>query len=150
MRIKMSVNAKKNRKAVLKQAKGYWGARSKQYRVANEAVMKAGQYAFVGRKLKKRNFRSLWIARINAACRLNGTTYSKFMKLAKSVSGYASFFKPFSYQKMAPKKVNLNSYFSFSLFEITSKDKLINIYVQENISPTELVDFLSIIDTFIN
>lgn len=78
------------------------------------------------------------------------STYSKFMKLAKSVSGYASFFKPFSYQKMAPKEVNLNSYFSFSLFEITSKDKLINIYVQENISPTELIDFLSIIDTFIN
>ncbi len=86
MRIKMSVNAKKNRKAVLKQAKGYWGARSKQYRVANEAVMKAGQYAFVGRKLKKRNFRSLWIARINAACRLNGTTYSKFMSGLKNAN----------------------------------------------------------------
>ena len=86
MRIKMSVNAKKNRKAVLKQAKGYWGARSKQYRVANEAVMKAGQYAFVGRKLKKRNFRSLWIARINAACSLNGTTYSKFMSGLKNAN----------------------------------------------------------------
>ena len=86
MRVKMSVNAKKNRKAVLKAAKGYWGARSKQYRVANEAVMKAGQYAFVGRKLKKRNFRSLWIARINAACRLNGTTYSKFMSGLKNAN----------------------------------------------------------------
>ena len=86
MRIKMSVNAKKNRRAVLKQAKGYWGARSKEYRVANEAVMKAGQYAFVGRKLKKRNFRKLWIARINAGCRANGTTYSKFMSGLKSAN----------------------------------------------------------------
>lgn len=86
MRVKMSVNAKKNRRAVLKSAKGYWGARSKQYRVANEAVMKAGQYAFVGRKLKKRNFRTLWIARINAACRMNGTTYSKFMSGLKDAN----------------------------------------------------------------
>lgn len=82
----MSVNTKKNKRAVLKQAKGYWGARSKQYRVANEAVMKAGNNAFIGRKLKKRNFRTLWISRINAGCRKNGTTYNKFMnglKLAK-------------------------------------------------------------------
>lgn len=75
----MSVNAKKKRKSILKQAKGYWGARSKQYRVANEAVMKSLNYAYIGRKLKKRNFRTLWIARINAGCRANGTTYSKFM-----------------------------------------------------------------------
>ncbi len=86
MRIKMSVNAKKNRKAVLKQAKGYWGARSKQYRVANEAVMKSLNYAFIGRKLKKRNFRSLWIARINAGCRMYGTTYSKFMNGLKNAN----------------------------------------------------------------
>ncbi|MGN1227795.1 MAG: 50S ribosomal protein L20, partial [Christensenellales bacterium] len=62
MRIKNSVNAKKKRRAVLKQAKGYWGARSKLYRVAKQSVMKSGQYAYVGRKLRKRNFRSLWIA----------------------------------------------------------------------------------------
>lgn len=79
MRIKRSVNALKKRRKVLKSAKGYWGARSKLYRVANEAVMKAGQYAYVGRKLKKRDFRQLWIARINAACRINDISYSKFM-----------------------------------------------------------------------
>ena len=78
MRIKMSVNAKKRRKAVLKQAKGYWGSRSKHYRVANQAVMKSGNYAYIGRRLKKRNFRTLWIARINAACRSNGISYSRF------------------------------------------------------------------------
>lgn len=86
MRIKMSVNAKKNRRAVLKEAKGYWGARSKQYRVANEAVMKSLNYAFIGRKLKKRNFRTLWIARINAGCRMNGTTYNKFMNGLKNAN----------------------------------------------------------------
>ena len=79
MRIKMSVNAKKRRKAVLKQAKGYWGSRSKHYRVANQAVMKSGNYTYIGRRLKKRNFRTLWIARINAACRANGISYSQFM-----------------------------------------------------------------------
>ena len=79
MRIKNSVNAKKKRRAVLKQAKGYWGARSKLYRVAKQSVMKSGQYAYVGRKLRKRNFRTLWIARINAAARANGTTYSKLI-----------------------------------------------------------------------
>lgn len=75
----MSVNAKKKRRAVLKQAKGYWGSRSKLYRVAKTAILKSGRYAYIGRKLKKRNFRTLWIARINAACRESGTTYSKFM-----------------------------------------------------------------------
>ncbi len=79
MRIKNSVNAKKKRRAVLKQAKGYWGARSKLYRVAKQSVMKSGQYAYVGRKLRKRNFRTLWIARINAGCRNNGITYSRFI-----------------------------------------------------------------------
>ena len=79
MRIKRSVNALKKRRAILKQAKGYRGAKSKLYRVAREAVMKSGQYAYIGRKQKKRNFRSLWIARINAACRLNDISYSKFM-----------------------------------------------------------------------
>ena len=79
MRIKRSVNALKKRRAILKQAKGYRGAKSKLYRVAREAVMKSGQYAYVARRLKKRNFRSLWIQRINAACRLNNISYSKFM-----------------------------------------------------------------------
>lgn len=79
MRIKRAVNAQKKRRSILKQAKGYRGAKSKLYRVAREAVMKSGQYAYIGRRLKKRNFRSLWITRINAACRLNNISYSKFM-----------------------------------------------------------------------
>lgn len=79
MRIKRAVNAHKKRRAILKQAKGYFGARSKQYRVARQAVMKSGKYAYIGRKLRKRDFRSLWITRINAACRLNDISYSKFM-----------------------------------------------------------------------
>ena len=79
MRIKRSVNALKKRRAILKQAKGYWGTRSKLYRVAREAVMKAGRYAYIGRKHRKRNFRSLWITRISAACKLNDISYSRFM-----------------------------------------------------------------------
>ncbi len=86
MRIKRSVNALKKRRAILKQAKGYRGSKSKLYRVARQAVMKSGQYAYIGRKLKKRNFRSLWITRINAACRLNDISYSQFMHGLK-VSG---------------------------------------------------------------
>ena len=79
MRIKRSVNALKKRRAILKQAKGYWGARSKLYRVAKQAVAKSGRYAYIGRKQKKRQFRALWITRISAACKLNGTNYSTFM-----------------------------------------------------------------------
>ena len=79
MRIKRAVNAVKKRRKILKLAKGYFGGRSKRYRVAREAVMKAQMYAYIGRKSKKRDFRSLWIARINAAARLNGLSYSKFM-----------------------------------------------------------------------
>ena len=79
MRIKRAVNAVKKRRTILKKAKGYFGARSKQYRVARQAVMKAGQYAYVGRRLKKRDFRQLWIARINAGCRQNDMSYSQFM-----------------------------------------------------------------------
>ena len=79
MRIKRGVNGVKKRRKILKLAKGYFGGRSKRYRVAREAVMKAQHYAYIGRKNKKRDFRSLWIARINAACRLNGLSYSKFM-----------------------------------------------------------------------
>ncbi len=79
MRIKRAVNAVKKRRKILKSAKGYWGARSKLYRVAKQSVMKAGQYAYIGRRLKKRDFRQLWIARINAGCRLNNMSYSQFM-----------------------------------------------------------------------
>ncbi len=79
MRIKRGVNAVKKRRKILKLAKGYFGGRSKRYRVARQAVMKSQMYAYIGRKAKKRDFRSLWIARINAACRLNGLSYSKFM-----------------------------------------------------------------------
>lgn len=79
MRIKRGVNAVKKRRKILKLAKGYWGGKSKLYRVAREAVMKSQMYAYIGRKLKKRDFRSLWIARINAAARMNGLSYNKFM-----------------------------------------------------------------------
>ena len=79
MRIKRSVNSLKKRRAILKQAKGYRGSKSKLYRVAMEAVMKSGNYAYIGRRLKKRDFRKLWIARINAACHANDISYSRFM-----------------------------------------------------------------------
>ena len=79
MRIKRGVNAVKKRRKILKLAKGYWGAKSKNYRIARQAVMKSGNYAYIGRRLKKRDMRSLWIARINAAARANGMSYSKFM-----------------------------------------------------------------------
>ena len=79
MRIKRGVNAVKKRRKIMKLAKGYFGAKSKLYRVARQAVMKSLSYAYVGRKHKKRDFRKLWIARINAACRMNGMSYSTFM-----------------------------------------------------------------------
>ncbi|MBP5661621.1 MAG: 50S ribosomal protein L20 [Clostridia bacterium] len=79
MRIKRAVNTKKNHKKILKLAKGYFGAKSRQFRIANQAVMKSQAYAYVGRKLRKREFRSLWITRINAAARLNGLNYSKMI-----------------------------------------------------------------------
>ena len=78
-RVKGGLNAKKKHNRVLKLAKGYRGARSKQYRVAKQSVMRALTSSFAGRKERKRQFRQLWIARINAACRLNGISYSKFM-----------------------------------------------------------------------
>ena len=78
-RIKGGLNAKKKHNRVLKLAKGYRGARSKQYRVAKQSVMRALTSSFAGRKERKRQFRRLWIARINAAARLNGLSYSKFM-----------------------------------------------------------------------
>ena len=78
-RIKGGMNAKKKHNRVLKLAKGYRGARSKQYRVAKQYVMRALTSSYAGRKQKKRQFRQLWIARINAAARMNGLSYSKFM-----------------------------------------------------------------------
>ena len=86
MRIKRGVNAVKKRRKIFKLSKGYFGSKSKSYRIAREAVMKSQMYAFVGRRLKKRDFRKLWIARINAAARINGLSYSKFMHGLK-VSG---------------------------------------------------------------
>lgn len=78
-RIKGALHTRKRRKRVLKLAKGYRGAKSKQFRTAKQAVMKSGVYSYTGRKLKKRDFRKLWIARINAATRAHGLSYSKFM-----------------------------------------------------------------------
>ena len=78
-RVKRAVNALKKRRKVFKLSKGYWGAKSKQYRAASEQVRRSLRYAFAGRKLKKRDFRSLWITRISAACKMNGMNYSTFM-----------------------------------------------------------------------
>lgn len=78
-RVKRGVIARKRHNKVLKQAKGYYGARKKIFRVAKQAVIKAGQYAYRDRRQKKRQFRRLWIARINAATRMNGMTYSRFI-----------------------------------------------------------------------
>ncbi|MDH5823800.1 50S ribosomal protein L20 [Luteimonas sp. RD2P54] len=78
-RVKRGVTARRRHKKVLKLAKGYYNARRKVFRVAKQAVIKAQQYAYIGRKQKKRNFRSLWITRINAAARINGMSYSRFM-----------------------------------------------------------------------
>ena len=78
-RIKAAVNAHKKRRKIMKLAKGYFGSKSKQYRAAKEQVARSLRYAYIGRKLRKRDFRSLWIARINAAARINGMSYSKFI-----------------------------------------------------------------------
>ncbi|MDR2074537.1 MAG: 50S ribosomal protein L20 [Oscillospiraceae bacterium] len=78
-RVKGALATRKRRNKVLKQAKGYWGAKSKHFKMAKQAVMKSGNYSYIGRKHRKRDFRSLWITRISAACQLNGTNYSKFM-----------------------------------------------------------------------
>ena len=78
-RVKGAMMTRKRRNKVLKMAKGYWGSRSKHFHVANEAVMKALSQAYAGRRLKKRDFRSLWITRISAACKMNGMNYSTFM-----------------------------------------------------------------------
>lgn len=78
-RVKGALHTRKRHKRILKLAKGYRGAKSKQFRTAKQAVMKSGVYSYTGRKLKKRDFRRLWIARINAATRVHGLSYSKFM-----------------------------------------------------------------------
>ena len=78
-RVKGAMMTRKRRNKTLKLAKGYWGAKCKHFKMAKEAVMKSGNYAFIGRKLKKRDFRSLWITRISAACKMNGMNYSSFM-----------------------------------------------------------------------
>ena len=79
MRIERSVNALKKRRKIFRLSKGYFGNKSKSYRIARQAVMKSLNYAYIGRRLRKRDMRSLWIARINAAARINGLSYSKFM-----------------------------------------------------------------------
>ena len=78
-RVKGALSTRKRRKKVLKAAKGYWGAKSKHFKMAKQAVLKSGNYAYIGRKQKKRDFRSLWITRISAACKMNGINYSRFM-----------------------------------------------------------------------
>lgn len=78
-RIKCAVTTRNRRKKVLKLAKGYWGAKSKHFKMAKQALMKSGNYAYIGRRQRKRDFRKLWITRISAACRMNGINYSQFM-----------------------------------------------------------------------
>jgi len=78
-RVKGAMMTRKRRKKVLKLAKGYFGAKSKLFKTAKQAVMKSGQYAYIGRKQKKRDFRRLWITRISAGCKMNGMNYSTFM-----------------------------------------------------------------------
>ena len=78
-RVKGAMMTRKRRNKILKLCKGYWGSKSNHYKMANQAVMKSGVYAYTGRKLKKRDFRQLWITRINAACKMNGMNYSTFV-----------------------------------------------------------------------
>lgn len=85
-RVKRGVNAKKRHNNILKQAKGYFGAKSKLFRIANQAVMKSLNYSYIGRKQRKRDFRKLWITRINAAARINGMSYSKFISGLKKAN----------------------------------------------------------------
>ena len=78
-RVKGAMMTRKRRNKILKAAKGYWGSKSKHFKMAKQAVMKSGNYAFAGRRMKKRDFRRLWITRISAACKANGMNYSTFM-----------------------------------------------------------------------
>ena len=85
-RIKGAMMTRKRRNKTLKLAKGYFGAKSKHFKMAKQAVMKSGQYAYIGRKQKKRDFRRLWITRISAACKMNGINYSQFMNGLKKAN----------------------------------------------------------------
>ncbi len=85
-RIKGALATRKRRNKTLKLAKGYWGGKSRLFKTAKEAVMKSGQYAYIGRKQKKRDFRRLWIARISAGCKANGMNYSTFMNGLKKAN----------------------------------------------------------------
>ena len=85
-RVKGAMMTRKRRNKVLGLAKGYWGNKSRHYKMANEQVMKSGRYAYVGRKQKKRDFRRLWITRISAACKINGMNYSTFMNGLKKAN----------------------------------------------------------------
>ena len=85
-RVKGALATRKRRKKTLKLAKGYFGAKSKLFKTAKEAVMKSGQYAYIGRRQKKRDFRKLWITRISAACKMNGINYSQFMNGLKKAN----------------------------------------------------------------
>lgn len=82
-RVKGALATRKRRKKVLKLAKGYWGSKSRHFKMAKQAVMKSSNYAYIGRKQKKREFRQLWITRISAACKMNGINYSQFMNGCK-------------------------------------------------------------------
>ena len=85
-RVKGAMMTRKRRNRVLKAAKGYWGSKSKHFKMAKEALMKSGNYAFAGRKMKKRDFRALWITRISAEAKVNGINYSQFMYGLKKAS----------------------------------------------------------------
>ena len=85
-RVKGALATRKRIKKVLKLAKGYWGAKSKHFKMAKQAVMKSGNYAYIGRKHRKRDFRRLWITRISAACKMNGVNYSSFMNGLKKAN----------------------------------------------------------------
>lgn len=85
-RIKGAMMTRKRRNKTLKLAKGYWGSKSKHFKMAKQAVMKSGNYAYIGRKQKKRDFRQLWITRISAACKMNGMNYSTFMNGLKKAN----------------------------------------------------------------
>ena len=85
-RIKGALATRKRRNKTLKLAKGYWGGKSRLFKTAKEAVWKSGQYAYISRRLKKRDFRKLWIGRINAACKMNGTNYSTFINGLKKAN----------------------------------------------------------------
>ena len=85
-RIKGAMATRKRRKKTLKLAQGYWGAKSKHFKMAKQAIMKSGNYAYIGRKHRKRDFRRLWITRISAACRMNGVNYSTFINGLKKAN----------------------------------------------------------------